>query len=91
MKSLVIGAKTWTADYAGIGYMGMLKAQIHDKRNISIIAPEIEGAATIILTEDGRQEYTQFDNYTQIVRIERIDENSVCILLARPEVHNGGV
>ena len=89
MKTITIREKTWPADYAGIGYLGMVKAQIHDGRALSLIAPELEGADQVILTEDGDQAGL-FEGYTQLWRIERIDDTAVCFLLARPEEDEDG-
>lgn len=89
MKTITIGEKTWTADYAGIGYLGYVKAQIHDGRTLGAVAPELEGAEQVILTEDGEQTGL-FEGYTRLMRIERVDDTAVCFLLARPEEDEDG-
>ena len=82
-KKLVINDKWFNADYAGIGYLGMLKAQIHDERPLSEIAPDVEGSRKIQLI-DG-DDSRDFDGFTKLMRIERIDDIAVVILLASPD------
>lgn len=82
-KTLTINRVTYEADYAGIGYMGYLKAQIHDERPLSEIAPEIEWADLITLEDNTGT--TDFKGYTQLVRIERVDEHSVMFMLAKED------
>ena len=82
-KTLTINQVTYEADYAGIGYMGYLKAQIHDERPLSEIAPEIEWADLITLEDNTGT--TDFKGYTQLVRIERVDEHSVMFMLAKED------
>lgn len=84
MKTLLIKQKRFDADYAGVGYLGMVKAQIHDTRLLSEIAPDLEGADEVVLIEDDEQTKL-FEGYTVLSRIERIDEEAVCFLLAKPE------
>ena len=90
MKTLSIKGKAFEALYAGIGYMARLKSQIFDERPLSEIAPEIEGAEQIVLAEDGEQ-IGLFEGYTQLIRIERVDNESVGFILAKPEATNGEV
>ena len=79
--TLTINGKTFDADYAGVGYRGWLKGQIHDERPLSEIAPEVECSAQIILEEDSGR--TEFTNFTRLMRIERIDDVAVVIMLAK--------
>ena len=79
--TLTINGKTFDADYAGVGYRGWLKGQIHDERPLSEIAPEVEGSEQIVLDEDSVR--TEFDNFTRLMRIERIDDVAVVIMLAK--------
>ena len=80
-KKLTINRKQFDCDYAGIGYMAWLKAQIHDERPLSEIAPEVEWADLITLEDDTGT--TDFAGYTQLMRIERIDDVAVVIMLAK--------
>ena len=82
-KKLTINQKQFDADYAGIGYMGYLKAQILDGRPLSEIAPEAEGSDVILWDGDDRP--VEFDGYTRLMRIERIDDVAVVIMLEHVE------
>ena len=84
MKTLLIKQKSFDADYAGVGYLGMVKAQIHDTRLLSEIAPDLEGAEEVVVME-GEEQTGLFEGYTVLNRIERIDSEAVCFLLAKPE------
>ena len=83
-KTLTIKGKTFEADYAGVGYRGMLKAQVYDKRPLSEIAPEVEFGEVITCTEDDHTD--TFTGYITLNRIERNDAVTVIILLAREPV-----
>lgn len=85
MRTISLKGKTLTVDYCGIGYMGMLKMQLHDSRKLSDIAPDMENAEEIILTEDGDQS-GRFTGYTQLRRLEYVDGNSVIVILSHPGV-----
>lgn len=89
MKTLQIKQKSFDADYAGVGYLGMVKAQIHDTRLLSEIAPDLEGADEVVLIEDDEQTGL-FEGYTVLMRMERVDAEAVCFLLARPEDQGDG-
>lgn len=84
MVTLMINQKNFEAEHAGIGYLGMIKAELFDRRALSVIAPEIEGSEIIIKTEDG-EETGVFEGYTRLMRIFRVDDEVVSILLAKPE------
>ena len=81
--TLTINQKQFDADYAGVGYRGWLKAQIHDTRMLSEIAPEVEGSEIITLEDNTGT--TTFTGYTQLMRIEWIDDVSVVIMLAKED------
>ena len=83
MKRLVIKQKNFDADYAGVGYLDMVKAQIYDERLLSDISPDLEGAYEVTLIDGDESE--SFIGYIELIRIERIDEERVCFLLARPK------
>lgn len=84
MVTLTINQKNFEAEHAGIGYMNMLKAELFDSRALSVIAPEIEGSEEIIKTENGEQTGL-FEGYTKLMRIFRVDNEVISILLAKPE------
>lgn len=71
--------KTYDAEYCGVGYLSMLKMQIYDVRSLSVLAQEFDGLDEVIFVK-GEQERT-FHNYKRLMRIERIDERAVVIIL----------
>ena len=72
--------KTYPVDYCGIGYLAMLKMQLHDDRPLGDIAPEMDGLEWLEYTDnDGTTQ--RFDGYTVLKRIEWVDGHSVVILL----------
>ena len=81
MIQVRIREKTYDADYAGVGYLGFLKMQLKDERLLSEIVPEVEGAEEIIRIADGRERV--YTGFTQLIRVERIDEGSVVLLLGK--------
>ena len=50
---------------------------MHDDRLLSEIAPDIEGCAEIIVLGDDDKEQERYENFTQLMRIERIDDTAV--------------
>ena len=81
MIQMRIRQKTYDADYAGVGYLGFLKMQLKDSRPLSLIVPEVEGVETIVsITEGEERAYTGF---TELIRIERVDQESVILLLGK--------
>ena len=80
-KTVTIRDKTWNAEYCGVGYKFMLKAQSYDPRPLSQIAPDLEGAEQIFFADDDGEH--EFGGFTQLMRVERVDENAVCFLLDR--------
>lgn len=78
--------KTYDAEYCGVGYLSMLKMQIYDTRPLSVLAQEFEGLDEVIFVK-GEQERT-FHNYKILMRIERIDERAVVIILQQEERTN---
>lgn len=69
--------KTFDADFCGVGYRGRLILQVHDERPLSEIAPEIEGCPDIAVLDDDDKEQKHYENFTQLMRIERIDDIAV--------------
>lgn len=69
--------KTYDADFCGVGYRGRLILQVHDGRLLSEIAPEIEGCHDIAVLDDDDKEQEHYENFTQLMRIERIDDIAV--------------
>lgn len=84
-KTIRIREKTWNADYCGVGYSAMLKAQIYDPRPLSQIALDLEGADQVFFF-DGETE-REFGGFTRLMRVERVDENAVCFLLDRNNIN----
>lgn len=81
MKKVTIKNRTYDADYAGVGYLDMLKMQVKDTRLLSVIAPDMEGADHVAV-EDG-DTAREYDGYTILNRIERIDQDSGVVILAK--------
>lgn len=72
--------KTYPVDYCGIGYLAMLKMQLHDSHPLGEIAPEMDGLEWLEYTDnDGTVE--RFEGYTVLKRAEWVDDHSVVILL----------
>lgn len=71
--------KVYDAEYCGVGYLSMLKMQIYDTRPLSVIAPEFEDLDKVIFVKGDRER--TFHNYKRLMRIERIDERAVVIIL----------
>lgn len=78
-RTLTIKDKQFECLYAGVGYRAMLKAQIFDKRPLSLIAPDVEGGDVIEYDDDGS--HKKFENYTRLIRVDRIDDDTVVIML----------
>lgn len=84
--------KTYAVDYCGIGYLGMLKTQIQDARPLGEIAPEFDGLESVEYTPDTQGEETfTFLGYSRLMRADRIDDQSVVIILAKEDVQSGAV
>ena len=81
MIQVRIREKTYDADYAGVGYLGFLKMQLRDERPLSLIVPEVEGAEEIVRIAEGRERF--YIGFTQLIRVERVDEGSVVLLLGK--------
>lgn len=79
-RTLTIKSKQFDCLYAGVGFKAMLKAQIFDKRPLSIIAPEVEGG-NVIEYDDDDGDHKKFENYTKLMRMDRIDDDTVVIML----------
>ena len=86
-RQLTINSKTFNCDYAGVGYRGYLKAQILDNRKLSEIAPEVEGSPAITYTDE--EGTTEFANFTRLMRLERIDDDAVVLMLEKVEEPSG--
>ena len=81
MIQVRIRQKTYDADYAGVGYLGFLKMQLKDSRPLSLIVPEIEGAETIVSIAEGEER--AYTGFTELIRVERVDKESVILLLGK--------
>lgn len=82
--------KRLAVDYCGVGWLGLLKFQVIDDRPLSEIAPDVEGAETIEVYDNGQKTET-YEGFTQMTRIERIDYNHRVVVLQKPEAQNGNV
>lgn len=72
---------TFGVDYAGISMMGLFKAQLVDDRSLSVLAPLVEGAQTVLYSEDGEAQI--FEGYSVLNRMEKADEGHAIIFLAK--------
>lgn len=84
LKKLQIKNTLYDADYAGVGYNAWLKAQIYDSRQLSLVAPDVENAEEIILTDGEKTE--AFEGYTKLVQIQRVNDEVVMFMLEKPEI-----
>lgn len=87
MRTIEINSREYRADYAGVGYRGYLKAQILDDRKLSVIAQEVEGSVSITYTDE--EGTTEFTNFTRLMRLERIDDEAVVLMLEKVEEPSG--
>lgn len=72
--------KDYPVDYCGIGYLAMLKMQLHDDRPLGEIAPEMDGLEWLEYTDnDGTTQ--RFEGFCVLKRAEWVDDHSVVILL----------
>ena len=74
----------YSVDYCGIGYLGMLKMQVHDSRPLGEIAPEFDGLESVVYTDEG-EEPEAFEGFSKLNRLEWVDDNSVIVILAKHE------
>ena len=81
MIQVRIREKTYDADYAGVGYLGFLKMQLKDERLLSEIVPEVEGAEMIACIAEGEER--AYTGFTELIRVERVDKESVILLLGK--------
>ena len=81
MRTITLNDNTFPVDYAGISMMGLFKAQLADDRPLSVLAPLVEGAETVLYSEDGEEQI--FEGYSVLNRMEKVDENHAIIFLAK--------
>ena len=81
---------TYAADYCGVGYMGRLKMQIHDSRQLDVVAREFSGLKTVKAIQDGGEAVT-YENYSLLRRGDWVDEQSIVIMLEKEDTNNGTV
>ena len=81
MRTITLNDNTFSVDYAGISMMGLFKAQLVDDRPLSVLAPLVEGAETVLYSEDGAEQ--TFEGYSVLNRMEKVDDNHAIIFLAK--------
>lgn len=81
--------KNYPVDYCGIGYLAMLKMQLHDDRPLGEIAPEMDGLEWLEYTDQDGETFT-FEGYTVLKRVEWVDDHSVVILLDKEATDGNG-
>ena len=86
MRAITLNEHTFPVDYAGISMMGLFKAQIVDDRLLSVLAPLVEGAETVVYREEGDEQ--RFEGYTVLNRMEKVDENHAIIFLSKEAQQN---
>lgn len=79
--------QTFPVDYCGVGYMGMLKMQVHDARRLCEVAADLDGCKTI--TYDSGTEQETFTGYTELRRAEYVTDGEYVILLAKRGANDG--
>lgn len=84
MEIRVRGKRIQT-DYAGVGYLSMLKMQIVDDRPISQIALDFEGANRIDLHDDNGMPVETFEGYVYLIRAEKMADSRCILILSRQE------
>ena len=87
MQIMTSKGKQYSADYCGVGYLGMLKMQLHDERRLPLIAAELDGCEEITAIADEERKDV-FTGFSYLYRIERVDKYAVVILLAKEESSN---
>ena len=55
--------------------------QLKNERPLSEIVPEVEGAEEIVRIADGKERV--YTGFTQLIRVERVDKESVVLLLGK--------